>query len=94
MLKKNASKILCIDSTHDTNQYQFKLITLLVPDDFGHGYPVASLITNREDAEVLQMFFQAIKARVGILITSALMTDDNNAPYNGYVAVFEPVITM
>ena len=91
MLKKNASKILCIDATHDTNQYQFKLITLLVPDEFGHGYPVASLITNTEDTSTLEIFFRAIQSRVGSLVTTALMTDDNNAPYNAYVTVFGPV---
>ena len=46
MLKKNASKIVCLDSTHETNQYKFKLVTVLVPDEFGKGYPVAHLITN------------------------------------------------
>ena len=30
-------KILCIDSTHGTNAYKFKLITLMVPDDFAAG---------------------------------------------------------
>lgn len=39
--KKHASKILCIDSTHGTNAYHFKLITAMVSDDFGQGigYP-------------------------------------------------------
>ena len=37
MLKKNASKIVCLDSTHETNQYKFKLVTVLVPDEFGKG---------------------------------------------------------
>ena len=31
------SKIVCIDSTHGTNSYKFKLITLLVSDDFAPG---------------------------------------------------------
>ena len=29
--------VVCIDSTHNTNAYRFKLITLLVPDEFGEG---------------------------------------------------------
>ena len=32
-----ASTVLCIDSTHGTNAYNFKLITCVVPDDFGKG---------------------------------------------------------
>uniref|UniRef100_A0A1X7UY78 OTU domain-containing protein n=1 Tax=Amphimedon queenslandica TaxID=400682 RepID=A0A1X7UY78_AMPQE len=31
-----ASNILCLDSTHGTNAYRFKLITLMVADEFGH----------------------------------------------------------
>ena len=32
-----SNKIVCIDSTHGTNAYKFKLITLMVPDDFAAG---------------------------------------------------------
>ena len=28
---------MCIDSTHGTNQYRFKLISIVVPDDQGKG---------------------------------------------------------
>ena len=38
--KKFAGRILCMDSTHNTNIYSFKLITLMVPDEFRKGYPV------------------------------------------------------
>jgi len=37
MYSQFCSKIVCIDSTHETNSYKFKLITLLVSDDFGAG---------------------------------------------------------
>lgn len=37
LYRKYASKIVCIDSTHGTNQYRFKLISVLVPDDQGKG---------------------------------------------------------
>ena len=30
-------KIVCMDSTHKTNEYRFKLITLLVVDEFHKG---------------------------------------------------------
>ncbi len=35
--RKYASTVLCIDSTHGTNAYNFKLITVMVADEFGHG---------------------------------------------------------
>lgn len=34
LYKQHALSIPCIDSTHGTNQYQFKLITVVLPDDF------------------------------------------------------------
>lgn len=34
---KYASSILCVDSTYGTNAYQFKVITCIVPDEFGAG---------------------------------------------------------
>ena len=37
LYEAHASTILCIDSTHGTNQYRFKLITCIVPDDHGKG---------------------------------------------------------
>lgn len=32
-----ASTIVCLDSTHKTNCHSFKLITVLVPDEYGEG---------------------------------------------------------
>ena len=40
MYLRFASKILCIDSTHDTNAYKFKLLTAKVADDFAVGKKV------------------------------------------------------
>ena len=37
LYEAHASTILYIDSTHGTNQYRFKLITCVVPDDYGKG---------------------------------------------------------
>ena len=37
LYKQFAGSILCIDSTHGTNAYRFKLITCIVADEFGQG---------------------------------------------------------
>ena len=37
MYEKFSTTVFCIDSTHGTNAYRFKLITCVVPDDFGKG---------------------------------------------------------
>lgn len=35
--QRYASKVLCVDATHGTNAYGFKLITVMVTDEFGQG---------------------------------------------------------
>ena len=37
LYEQYATTIVCIDSTHNTNSHRFKLITVLVPDDYGEG---------------------------------------------------------
>ena len=47
MMKKSGHNgIICIDSTHGTNIYDFLLITVLVVDEFGEGFPVGWCISN------------------------------------------------
>ena len=61
VFEKFSGKIVCIDSTFGTNQYSFNIITAIVPDEFGHGYPVGHLISNRQDELTLYHFFRAMK---------------------------------
>ena len=35
--EKHSRKIVCVDSTHKTNPYGFKLVTVVVPDEFKNG---------------------------------------------------------
>ena len=44
------NNIICIDATHNTNMYDFYLITIVVVDEFGQGIPVGWAIRNREEA--------------------------------------------
>jgi hypothetical protein len=37
MFQKHSHKIVCVDSTHKTNPYGFKLVTVVVPDEFKNG---------------------------------------------------------
>ena len=54
MLKNFAvGKDVCVDATHGTNAYDFKLITLLVVTEYGEGFPVAWCIANKENRVVL-----------------------------------------
>ena len=61
MFKKLAEgKVVCVDVTQGTNAYEFKLITLLVVDEHGEGFPVAWCIANREVRVLLIEFFTSI----------------------------------
>ena len=37
LYEQYAHKVLCVDATHGTNTYLFKLITVMIADDFGQG---------------------------------------------------------
>ena len=81
-------RIVCIDSTHCTNSYDFSLVTVLVTDEFGEGYPVGWCLSNREDQLILQQFFSAMKKRVGSIKPMFFMSDDAEQFYNAWQAVF------
>ena len=91
LYRKFSDKILCIDATHGTNAYRFKLITCIVVDEFNHGnryiwfafetivflgQPIAWCISDQETAEVVELFLQSIKKRSTDSNVSVLMTDD------------------
>ena len=37
LYQQYAHKVLCVDATHGTNAYRFKLITVMVADEYGEG---------------------------------------------------------
>ena len=37
LYEQYAHKVLCVDATHGTNTHLFKLITVMIADDFGQG---------------------------------------------------------
>lgn len=82
------NKVVCIDSTHGTNAYDFSLTTVVVVDEFGEGYPVAWCLSNKTDTTALTYFFKSIKAKAGIIIPKWLMTDDAKQFYNAWVSAF------
>ena len=91
-LFRNFGSIGCVDSTHKTNEYGYKLITLVVADEYHNGLlnsyvsivvicilsglPVAWGIADTKDINTYTGFFSAIKKRVPDAVISVLMTDD------------------
>lgn len=91
MFKQFGSNIIAIDSTHGLNGYDFELTTIMVVDNFGEGFPCACMITNRKDTLVFQLFFDCIKAKLGIISAKTFMSDITNVFYNAWLMVMGPV---
>ncbi len=94
LLKKlGKGKIICVDSTHGTNAYNFGLVTILVVDEFGEGYPVGWCLSNCEDVLVLEQFFRAIKQKTGPITPNWFMSDDadrrSNFWMDGYLLLVQ-----
>ena len=83
------NKIVCVDATHGTNSYNFLLITVLVMDEFGEGFPVAWCYSNREDLVMLNNFFHHIKNKVGNVHPEWFMPDDASQYYKCWSQVFK-----
>ena len=81
-------KIVCIDSTHGTNEYDFFLISILVVDEYGEGFPVAWCLSNRQDEFLLTNLFEAVRKRVGSCVPCVLMSDDAEQFYTAWIDVF------
>ena len=77
MLKKcGSNKVICVDATHGTTAYDFLLISLIVVDEFGEGFPAGWCFSNREDKTVLVNFFTHLKNRCGKINPQWFMSDD------------------
>ena len=55
----------------------FKLITLIGPDDFRHGYPVSFCITNEEGEQSIKYFLQLVADKCPNTSPNIIMTDDD-----------------
>ena len=74
------------DSTHGTNRYNFNLITIVAIDENGEGFPVAWCISNRKERILLQIFYNEIKEKVGMLTPKWFMSDLADQYYSAWVA--------
>ena len=89
LIKFAEGKVVCVDATHGTNANDFKLITLLVVDEYGEGFPVAWYITNKEDRVVLIEVSSSVRTRCGIVRPLCFMSDMAEQYYLAWVSVFD-----
>eukprot|EP00794_Sanderia_malayensis_P011705 gene11705-12923_t len=99
-LMKHGGKVICMDATHGTNQYDFLLISILVVDDYGEGLPppndsqpvMLGMVNERSVKSCLGKRRGApgaqVHARTGPINTQVFMSDDCNNFYNSWISCF------
>ena len=86
MFIKHSNKL---NLTHETNQYEFPLITLVVVNEINKGNPVGFFISNYADELSLRPFLEETKKRCPEdLKINTIMTDDDNSGNNAFTNVF------
>ena len=88
MLKKFGSDCICVDETHGTNNYDFKLTTMLVLDEMRQGFPAcAFLVSNRTDASALAILSEKIREKCGTIFPQIFLSDVAENFYNAWISV-------
>jgi len=94
MLTKFANNIVCIDSTHGMNQYDFHLTSLVVVDEYGAGIPAAFCISNKKYTNTWSIFFKKIMTElidINLLQPKVFMSDDDDSFYNAWKQIIGSV---
>ncbi|KAJ8963968.1 hypothetical protein NQ314_005227 [Rhamnusium bicolor] len=88
MLVKYGNNIIAVDGTYGLNNYDFKLTTLMVVDNFNEGFPGEFMFTNRKDTLIHQIFFEVIESKVGNKISpNTFMSDITGVFYQAWSSV-------
>ncbi|CAL4078084.1 unnamed protein product [Meganyctiphanes norvegica] len=87
ILQKSATRVLCVDTTHCQKTYEFDLFSLIIPDEYGKGFPIAYFVTNYRDEVTLRYLFSSLKKHFTGLVIDAVITDDSLRGLNSYKAL-------
>lgn len=82
------AKLVCADATHGTNSYNFQLISVLVIDEFGEGFPVGWCISNKEDHTLLTNFFVHLREKTGPIYPEWFMSDMAEQYFTSWVSAY------
>lgn len=87
-LKRYGSNIICMDSTHGLNSYDFQLTsTIMILDNLNQGIPCCFMFSNKTDETVIKILFEQLISRIGFLKCKVFMSDMANSFYNGYTSI-------
>lgn len=94
MLKNHGNgdmSVVCLDSTHGTDAYDFHLTTVMVLDSNRQGFPAAFLYSNKLTEETFSVFFRIIRSRCGVITCNCFMSDMAPQFYNAWKVVMNEV---
>lgn len=91
LLTTFGTNIIAIDGTHGLNNYDFEMTTIMIVDDCNEGFPVSFMFTNRKDTFIQQIFFNAVKEKVGVIACKVFMSDITSVYYNAWIQVMGAV---
>ncbi|XP_065218134.1 uncharacterized protein LOC135844585 [Planococcus citri] len=86
MLQHYGNDVISIDGTHGMS-YDFQLFTLLVLDDIREGFPCSFMVTNREDEQIMKIYFSVIRSFCGQITCKVFMSDMANQFSNAWNAI-------
>ncbi|GFX27998.1 MULE domain-containing protein [Trichonephila clavipes] len=89
ILQKFGNNIVCMDSTHGTNGYNFLFSTISVIDDKCEGFPVCFIISNKQDHVIFQYALTKIKECGLNIEAKVFMSDINYSFYNAWIETFK-----
>lgn len=87
MLEQYGNDVVCIDSTHGINAYDFELTPIVVLDDKREGFPAVLILCNHQDEEAMLVAFRSMNKLVTIN-PKLFMSDDAESFYNAWKKVF------
>ena len=76
-------RTLCVDGSHGVTGYDYFLLTILVLDRYGQGFPCAWAISSRENGYVWFLVGRALRKESQDAKPEVLMSDDTNSAWNG-----------
>ncbi len=90
-LRRYGHRMAAFDLIQETNSSDFVLHAYLVSDVDRQCTPVAFLVTNRTDGVILDVFFQCIRQRMGVVSPKTFMSDTQNMYYDNWIKVMGTV---
>jgi len=87
-LDMHGKQVVCMDSTHGTDIYDFYLITVLFLDEFHEDIPAGWIISSMKMLQQIRQCLLKMREKCGDISTENFMSDDANNFFNAWKSAF------